>query len=152
MSILEDTLDELATGARFGRFLSVGALGAMIDLPISSALTLTALLEPQWAKVVGTECAIIVMFLINDAWTFDGQGAPGRAAKIRRLIRSNVVRSGGLAVQFLVVWSLTGLDVEVLVAGTDVWAVVTMPIAIGVSFVVNYVTESLFTWRVAATR
>ncbi|SDY30340.1 GtrA family protein [Halopenitus persicus] len=152
MSTLGDALDELATGARFGRFLSVGALGAMVDLPISSALTLTALLEPQWAKVVGTECAIIVMFLINDAWTFDGQGAPGVRAKLRRLLRSNVVRSGGLAVQFFVVWTLTDLDVEVIVAGTDVWAVVTMPIAIGVSFVVNYVTESLFTWRVAADR
>ena len=93
MSTLGDALDELATGARFGRFLSVGALGAMVDLPISSALTLTALLEPQWAKVVGTECAIIVMFLINDAWTFDGQGAPGVRAKLRRLLRSNVVRS-----------------------------------------------------------
>ncbi|MFC6614974.1 GtrA family protein [Halopenitus salinus] len=152
MRTLRDALGELARGARFGRFLSVGALGALVDLPISTALTLGAVLEPQWAKVVGTECAIIVMFLINDAWTFEAHGAAGRRAKLRRLVRSNVVRSGGLAVQFVVVWTLTDLDVAIHLAGIDVWPVVTMPIAIGTSVLVNYVAESLFTWRVTTDR
>lgn len=152
MRTLQDVLGELARGARFGRFLSVGALGALVDLPISTVLTLGAVLEPQWAKVVGTECAIIVMFLINDSWTFEAHGAAGRRAKVRRFVRSNAVRSGGLLVQFAVVWTLTDLDVEIGLAGIDVWPVVTMPIAIGTSVLVNYVAESLFTWRVTADR
>lgn len=140
--------DELVSGTRFGKFLSVGAIGAVLDLSIASTLTLTGLLSPEWAKLVGAECAIVLMFLINDRWTFATHGTDGVGPKLRRLLKSNVVRSGGLAVQFLVVRFLTRLDVEVAVAGTDVWALLTMPIAIGCAVLVNYVAESLFTWRV----
>jgi len=140
--------DELVSGSRFGMFLSVGALGAVVDLSVSSALTLGAVLPPEWAKLVGAECAIVLMFLVNDRWTFAAHGTDGLAAKLRRLLRSNVVRSVGLAVQFLVVRALVGLDVTVTAAGRDVWAVVTMPVAIGAAVLVNYVAESLFTWRV----
>lgn len=140
--------DELVRGPRFGKFISVGAIGAIVDLTISSTLTLAGVLSPEWAKLVGAECAIILMFLINDRWTFASHGAQGIGAKLTRLLKSNFVRSGGLAVQFVVVWSLTRLDVTVVVFDTDIWAVLTMPIAIGCAFIVNYVAESLFTWRV----
>lgn len=142
--------EELATGTRFGKFLSVGAAGAIVDLSISSVLTLAALLPPQWAKLVGAECAIVLMFLANDRWTFPEEGALGLVPKLRRLLKSNLVRTAGLAVQFTVVAVLTGLDVQIVVFETNIWAIVTMPIAIGVSFLINYVAESLITWRVTA--
>jgi len=143
-------LDELATGRRLGLFASVGLVGAAIDLSISTTLTLAGLTSPVVAKAVGAEAAIITMFLINDRWTFPDHGTNGRGAKLRRLVRSNVVRSGGLAVQLVVVYLLTRQNVVVEVAGTNVWDAVTMPIAIGCAFLVNYVAESLFTWRVAS--
>lgn len=140
-------LAELATAGRFGRFLSVGAVGAVLDLSVSSALTLVGV-SPEYAKLVGAECAIVLMFFINDRWTFSEHGEAGLEATARRLVKSNLVRSGGLAVQFLIVRTLTRLEVSVTVAGTDVWAFLTFPIAIAVAVVFNYVAESLLTWRV----
>lgn len=145
-----EPVEELAVGTRFGKFLSVGAGGAVVDVTVSSVLTLAAVLPPQWAKLVGAEVAIVLMFLVNDSWTFPEEGALGLVPKLRRLLKSNLVRTAGLAVQFAVVAFLTSLDVQVVVFGTDIWDVVTMPIAIGFSFVINYVAESLITWRVTA--
>ncbi|WP_430504536.1 GtrA family protein [Haloparvum sp. PAK95] len=146
-----DSVEELAAGTRFGKFLSVGAAGAVVDVSVSSVLTLAAILPPQWAKLVGAEIAIVLMFLVNDHWTFPEEGALGLVPKLRRLLKSNLVRTAGLAVQFAVVAFLTGLDVQVVVLDTDIWDVVTLPIAIAFSFVINYVAESLITWRVTAS-
>lgn len=144
-------LRELATADRFGKFLSVGAVGAVLDLSVSSTLTIAGV-PPEYAKVVGAECAIILMFFVNDRWTFPEHGQSGVLATGRRLLKSNLVRSGGLVVQFLVVRVLTRLDVSVVVAGTDVWAFLTFPIAIACAFVFNYTAESLITWRVLRER
>ena len=152
LETLTNLRDALVEPIRFGQFVGVGAVGAVVDLTISATLTLAGVLSPEWAKVVGAECAIILMFLINDRWTFADHGAAGWIPKARRLLKSNIVRSGGIAVQFLVVFVLTRLDVTVVVAGTDVWPVLTMPIAIGCAFFVNYTAESLITWRVLDSR
>jgi putative flippase GtrA len=149
--VLTDLREALVVPARFGQFVGVGAVGGVFDLTISSTITLAGLVNPEWAKLLGAECAIVLMFLINDHWTFADHGAAGFGSKLRRLLRSNLVRSGGLAVQFTVVYLLTRLEVTVVVYGTDIWALVTMPVAIGCSFVVNYVAESLLTWRVQRT-
>lgn len=145
-----DSVEELAAGTRFGKFLSVGAAGAVVDVSVSSVLTLAAILPPQWAKLVGAEIAIVLMFIVNDHWTFPEEGALGLVPKARRLLKSNLVRTAGLAVQFAVVAFLTDLDVQILVFDTNIWDVVTLPIAIAFSFVINYVAESLITWRVTA--
>lgn len=142
---------ELATADRFGKFLSVGAAGAVLDLSVSSALTIGGV-PPEYAKVIGAECAIIAMFFVNDRWTFPEHGESGVLSTGRRLLKSNLVRSGGLVVQFLVVRTLTRLDVSVVLAGTDVWAFLTFPIAIACAFVFNYTAESLVTWRVLRDR
>lgn len=142
-------LDELVTPERFGKFISVGATGAVLDITVSSVLTLGGV-PPEYAKLVGAECAIVLMFFINDRWTFPDHGMTGALAKLRRLLKSNVVRSGGLVVQFLVVRALTGQDISVVIFGTDIWAMLTFPVAIACAVLFNYVAESLFTWKVTA--
>ncbi len=142
-------LDELATRRRFGKFASVGLIGATIDLSISTTLVLMTTLPPEFAKLVGAEAAIVTMFLINDRWTFPNHGTAGIRSKLGRLLRSNLVRAAGIGIQLTVVFLLTRRDVVVTVAGTNVWDALTMPIAIGCAFLINYVAESLFTWRVA---
>lgn len=137
----------LLSGKRMGQFLSVGIVGAIVDLIISIALTYATAISPTLAKFIGAETAIILMFLLNDRWTFADAGRAGVVFKLRRLLKSNVVRGGGLAVQVTVVWLLTGTGIEIIVSGTDLWPAVTMPIAIACSFVFNYVAETLFTWR-----
>ncbi len=146
---MNGVLDELATGRRFGKFASVGLVGATIDLSISTTLVLVTTAPPELAKLIGAEAAIVTMFLINDRWTFPAHGTAGLRAKLGRLLRSNLVRAAGVGIQLGVVFVLTRRDVVVTVAGTNVWDALTMPIAIGCAFLVNYVAESLFTWRVA---
>jgi putative flippase GtrA len=152
IDLVIDLRDILVAPVRFGQFLGVGAIGAVVDLSVSSALTLGAVLPAEWAKLVGAELAIVLMFLINDRWTFADHGAAGLVPKLRRLLKSNVVRSAGLFIQFIVVYVLTRLDVTVVVADTDVWPLITLPVAIGCAVAVNYVAESLLTWRVHDSR
>lgn len=145
---MSSVIDELVSGVRFGKFVSVGAVGAVFDLSVSAVLTVVFGVLAEYAKLVGAEVAIVVMFFINDNWTFAGEGPSGRGHTLRRLLKSNLVRSGGLAVQFFVVRGLRLLDLSFVVAGFELWTVLPFPIAIGASMFFNYVAESLFTWRV----
>ncbi len=133
---------------RFGKFVSVGAVGAVVDLTVSSTIVLTTPWPPELAKFIGAECAIVLMFVLNDRWTFTGQRSSGLGHVFRRLVKSNIVRSGGLLVQVVVVFVLVRQPIVVTVGGTDVWPILTMPVAIGCGFLFNYVGETLVTWRV----
>lgn len=144
--------EALASGVRIGQFVSVGAVGATAETIVVAALT-TGLLGvsilPLAAKAVGAELSITLMFLVNDAWTFADEGAAGRDSLIRRWLRSHLVRLGGLAVGFTVLFVLTELTtVSVVLAGADVWPTLANGIGIGCGMVLNYVFESVFTWRV----
>ena len=140
--------DALRSRVRFGKFVSVGVVGAVCDTTVLVALTQLGVL-PEVATLVGIETAILVMFLVNERWTFAGEGAAGTRPFLRRLGRSHLVRSGGVAVQLAVYWALTQrLAVELVVWGRDLWFIAASPIAIAAAMSVNYVFESLFTWRV----
>lgn len=147
---LRATLDELAHGVRFGQFVSVGVAGASLETAIVFVLTGLLTVAPLAAKAVGAEASITLMFLINDRWTFSEEGNAGLLAVGRRYLKSHLVRLGGLAVAFATLYVLTSwTDVELVVASVDVWPTVANAIGIGVGMVLNYVAESLITWRVA---
>ena len=141
-------LAALASGARIGQFVSVGVVGFCFDVTVSTALRELGVF-PELAAFAGIETAVVVMFLLNDRYTFSEQGARDRDATLRRLARSNLVRVGGIAVQ-LAAFSLVfrGLAVPLTVAGVDGWFVVSKAVGIGAGMTVNYVAESVFTWRV----
>lgn len=143
------SLDALLSGVRFGKFVSVGAVGAVFDMATTTALIVLFGVLGEYAKLVGAEVAIVVMFLINEHWTFAEEGAVGLFPTVRRFLTSNLVRSGGLALQFLVVRTLRQLDVSVVAFGFDFWQVIPIPVAIAASMLVNYVAESTLTWRIA---
>jgi putative flippase GtrA len=160
-------LEALSSGVRMGQFVTVGAVGAVID-----TLVLVTLVEgfdvlPEIATVVGIETAILVMFAVNERWTFAGEGTPGRRPLLGRLKRSHLVRAAGSLTQFTVfvlvyrvlfvsvtlgdiaLWSPAALGLGAGTAsGLDLWLLVAKGTGIGVGMVVNYVFESLFTWRV----
>jgi putative flippase GtrA len=160
---LPDRLRSLLSVVRFGQFASVGIVGAVCDnavLLLSSELGLAAViatllgapdLAPEVAKALGIEAAVVIMFLINDNWTFSAADGGG-ASRARRLVTSNLVRVAGIAVQ-LVVFSFVyrRLFVELSLFGVDLWLLVASLCGIGLGMVVNYVTESLVTWRVHET-
>ena len=142
-------LRELVSGVRFGQFVSVGAAGATVETAIVALLTTLAAFPPLAAKAVGAEVSISLMFLLNDRYTFGAEGATGAGATVRRWGRSHLVRLGGLAVAFAVLWLLTArTDATLVVAGRDLWPTVANVVGIGVGLVLNYVAESVFTWRV----
>jgi putative flippase GtrA len=141
-------IDSLLSGTRFGKFASVGAVGAVFDVTTATLLRELGV-YPELAVFVGIEVAIVVMFLLNDNWTFAEQGAAGVGAALRRLLRSNLVRAGGIVVQlatFRFLFRVVALELEV--AGIDGWFVFSKIAGIGTGMIVNYVAESLVTWRV----
>ena len=146
--MVRETVEALASGVRFGKFVSVGAVGAVFDVTTTTALIVGVGVLGEYAKLVGAEVAIIVMFVINERWTFSELGAPGAVPMLTRFLRSNLGRSGGLAVQFLIVRGFRQLGLSVVVFGIDLWQLIPIPIAIGASVLLNYVAESLLTWRV----
>lgn len=138
----------LLSGIRFGQFASVGAVGAVCDNTVLLTLTSFGVL-PELAKLLGAETAIIVMFALNERWTFADEGLAGWLPLVRRFLTSNVVRAGGVLVA-TVVFSLLirTVDLSFPIAGTDLWFLVANLVGIGVGVVFNYAAEGLFTWRV----
>lgn len=141
-------IDALLDWTRLRQFIAVGFVGTGVDLSISIPLVVTTEITPELAKFLGAEAAIILMFLINDRWTFGEVDSSGYLHQVRRLVKSNIVRGGGVAIQLTAVFLLTRMDLAVFVAGTDIWPILTMPIAIACGFLANYLGESVITWRV----
>jgi len=138
----------LASGTRFGKFASVGVVGAAFDVTTATILQSLGVF-PELAVFVGIEVAVVVMFLLNDNWTFSAEGHATLAATLRRLLRSNLVRAGGITVQLLTFRLLYRVFfVDATVLGIDAWFVAAKVTGIGTGLLVNYVAESLFTWRV----
>ena len=133
-------LRALVDPTRFGQFAGVGFAGAAVDNVVLFLLVELTVLGPVVAKVIAWELAIVVIFVINERWTFANYGQVGPRALGRRFLRSNGVRFGG----FLVTLSV----LAILVYGFDVWYMAANVIGIGVGFFVNYTCESLYTWKV----
>lgn len=146
---IQARLRSIASGARIGQFLSVGISGATLETIIVFLLTGIITLPPLAAKAVGAEASISLMFLLNDRWTFAGEGEAGLAAKGRRYLKSHTVRLGGLAVAFGTLYVLTSwTEIEFVLSRADFWPTIANLIGIGTGMTINYVAESLITWRV----
>ena len=146
--MIRSRLQSLASASRLGRFLSVGVVGLVFDVTTATVLRELGVF-PEVAVFAGIEVAIVVMFLLNDNWTFAEQGATGVGAMFRRFATSNIVRLGGILVQlatFRLLYRVVGI--ELTFADIDAWFVVAKLGGIGAGVAVNYVAESLFTWRV----
>jgi len=142
-------LSALNSRLRFGKFVSVGVVGAACDTAVLVFLVEVVGLLEEVAVLIGIETAILIMFLINDNWTFAEEGHRDRRSWFGRIARSHAVRSGGVVTQFLtfvVIYRL--LFVPLTVFGVDAWLLVAKGSGIALGMLVNYVFESLFTWQV----
>jgi putative flippase GtrA len=148
-TVVRNRAAALASGARLGKFVSVGVVGAISDNAMLATLKLAFGVPELWAKAAGIETAIVVMFLVNEHWTFAGEGEAGVVPFARRIGKSHLVRTGGVTVQLVVYWVLTQqLAVTLVIFDVDLWFLAASPLAIAVAMTVNYVFESLFTWQV----
>ncbi len=142
-------VNALLSPKRLGQFISVGAAGVVVDLATLLVLTEGFDVSPYIAGLVSIEAAILVMFLINEHWTFAEVGADGRRSLLWRAVRSHAVRAAGSTTQYLIyvaILSQAGGPVAFLTI--NVLPVIAKVVGISVGMVVNYTFESLFTWRV----
>lgn len=148
MSDDTSVLDELMHGGRIGRFVSIGAVGFCFDVATATVLSELGIF-PELAALIGIEVAVVVMFLLNDNITFATEGMAGAIPTFRRLLKSNFVRVGGITVQLLIFSGFyRGIDVMFMIASVDAWFIVSKAAGIGIGMIVNYIAESVLTWRV----
>lgn len=139
---------ELVHSGRIGRFVSIGVVGFCFDVATATALSELGIF-PEVAALIGIEVAVVVMFLLNDNITFATEGLAGIVPTLQRLLRSNLVRIGGITVQLLVFSGFyRGVNMTFVVASVDAWFIVAKTAGVSVGMVVNYVAESVFTWRI----
>jgi putative flippase GtrA len=132
----------LLSPARFGQFLSVGVVGAVADNAALVGLVEVGGLAPTVAKLGSAEFAIVLMFVMNEQWTFSAFGRRSPVELLRRLVKSNVVRAGG---------ALVALGtIAVLHGQFGVWYLFANVAGMGIGLFVNYTFESLVTWRVGS--
>lgn len=146
---IELPIDDLLRRTRIGKFVSVGVVGATIETIVVAVLTTMLGTGALAAKVVGAELSISTMFVINDHWTFDTEGNIGVVAFTRRWIKSHLVRTVGLSVAFLTLYALTSvIQFSLPALGVDLWPTIANLLGIGLGMMFNYITESIFTWRI----
>ena len=146
-------IEVLKSRIRFGKFISVGIVGAVFDTIVLIFLTEVVGLLEEVALLIGIETAVLIMFLINDNWTFAAESKDGWQSFLVRLTRSHAVRAGGIITQFIVfVIIFRLLFVPITVSGIDLWLLVAKGIGVGCGMLVNYTFESLFTWQVHKNR
>lgn len=135
--------EPLLSSIRLGQFLVVGIVGALVDNTLLITLVELAKLEPVVAAFGAKEASILVMFVVNDRWTFAEQPAAGGWETVVRFLKSNAVRAGGAGVGIGTLYVLTHeFGLGYLVANV---------LGIGTGFVFNYTFESLVTWRITGT-
>ncbi len=138
--IVQARLRSLLSGGRLLRFGTVGLVGTTIDFAVLITLVERWELPLELAKIIAVETAIVVMFVLNERWTFAQWGDDGLRSVLERLATSNTVRLGGLTVATVV------LSILVRVFGVPYLLANAVGIACG--FVVNFLAESYFTWSV----
>lgn len=144
-------LEELASGLRISKFMAVGVVGAVFDTGVLVVLTEVFGVLPEIATVIGIEVAILVMFILNERWTFS-EVATRNDSFIRRIFRSHLVRLSGSFTQFVVFLLIYRvLYTAVFIYEVDMWLFVAKVGGIGIGMAVNYVFESLFTWKVTSS-
>ncbi|MDI6810115.1 MAG: GtrA family protein [archaeon] len=125
---------------RLIKFSIVGVIGAGINTGFLWVLTDVAGLFYLFSAVVAIEIAILMQFLMNDRWTFKETKTKHIGQFITRIFKSNVWRSGGLAVNVGVLYLLTEY--------MGVYYLLSNIVGIICAFLLNYILESRFTWGV----
>jgi putative flippase GtrA len=145
----EDTspLRALMSTTRFGKFASVGAVGAVCDTLILLFLVERIGLLEEIAVLIGIESSILIMFVINDNWTYSE--TDNIRTLSRRLLRSHTVRIVGALTQFIVFTIIyRSYFMQLEFSGIDLWLLVAKGSGIVLGMILNYTFETLFTWSI----
>ncbi|MCK4475562.1 MAG: GtrA family protein [Methanophagales archaeon] len=125
---------------RLIKFSIVGVIGAGINTGFLWILTDLAGLFYLFSSVVAIEIAIIMQFLMNDRWTFKDRKTTNVCQFIKRIFKSNIWRSGGLAINITILYVLTEY--------VGVYYLISNIFGIICAFLLNYILESRLTWGI----
>lgn len=125
---------------RLIKFSIVGVIGAGINTGFLWILTDLAGLFYLFSSVVAIEIAIIMQFLMNDRWTFKDRKTTNVGQFIKRIFKSNIWRSGGLAINITILYVLTEY--------VGVYYLISNIFGIICAFLLNYILESRLTWGI----
>ncbi|MFB6181163.1 MAG: glycosyltransferase [Candidatus Nanohalobium sp.] len=120
------------------KFAFIGGLGAAINSAVLYILTEYLGVYYVYSSFAAIEAAIIIMFFLNNLYTFsETKSSVGEI--LEGLLRSNLIRSLGIAVNIGLLWALTSVF--------GLYYLVSNIIAIFVASVVNFYGERNFNWN-----
>ncbi|PSG98346.1 dolichol monophosphate mannose synthase [Thermoplasmatales archaeon SW_10_69_26] len=120
------------------QFVVVGGLGALVNL--ATMYSLMQLGSPYLlASPIAIEAGLVSNFTLNRLWTFEDRAPDGLEGLAGALGRDHVVRSGGMAVNFGLLW--------VLVAVAGLLPLVGQAIGIAGATAWNFMGNTWWTWR-----
>ncbi len=125
---------------RLIKFSIVGAIGAGINTFFLWVFTDVAGIFYLYSSAIAIEIAIILQFLMNDRWTFKEQKTTHVEQFMKRILKSNLWRSGGLALNIGVLYFLTEY--------VGVYYLLSNIVGIICAFLLNYLFESRLTWGI----
>lgn len=140
---------ELKSWKRMKAFIYVGIIGSIIDTMVLITLVGFGVLE-ELAVIAGIETSILFMFALNEYWTFKKDGDQNQTSLVKRLGRSHIVRIFGGIVQLIIFvffyrYLFTSISTN---NGINIWLLISKIAGILGGFLVNYIFESLYTWKV----
>lgn len=145
--------DVLLSPAIIGKFISVGVAGAFLDMTAMVTLVEVFGMLEEVAMLIGIELSILLMFVLNEHWTFRETGHRHWQAVASRFGRSHTVRIAAVIVQigvFVILYR--GWTIQLSLAGIDLWLVTAKGCGIVLGTALSYVCESLFTWQIQEAR
>jgi len=125
---------------RLLKFSAVGAFGACINTFFLWFLTEIANIFYLFASPIAIEIAIFVQFMLNDRWTFHERRTKGWSEFFKRILKSNIWRAGGIALNIAVLFLLTEY--------AHIYYLLSNIFGILCAFILNYILESRLTWGV----
>lgn len=129
--MIDNLLEQIWNKNQIVKFAIVGIIGLSIENSI--LYIVVDYIGPTAGKLLSAEISIIVMFFLNENWTYSK--SPGHV--IKRFFRSNIVRSGGVIIATATFLTLYNAGIPLLLSNT---------IGIGAGFSANYIFETLYTW------
>lgn len=124
---------------RLFKFSLVGAAGAIVNTSLLYILTEFCRLYYLVSSIIALEIAIVFQFVANDFWTFREKRSSSLSVFFQRLLKSNLWRLLGIAVNIFILYSLT----EFL----GLYYILSNIAGIFCAFALNYTLESRLTWR-----
>ena len=125
---------------RLLKFSVVGAFGALINSFFLWLFTEIAGIFYLFSSLVAIEIAIFVQFMLNDRWTFHERRTKGWSEFFKRILKSNIWRAGGIALNIAVLFLLTEY--------AHIYYLLSNIFGILCAFISNYILESRLTWGV----